>query len=62
MHPLAHHAGEDSLLGLLVLGGSWLSLAAAIGRSRLAAAHTRLTRKQSSRRDCDDRQDARQPP
>jgi hypothetical protein len=26
MHPLAHHLGEDSLLNLLLLGGTGLSL------------------------------------
>jgi hypothetical protein len=44
MRPLAHHAGEDSLLGLLVLGGSGLSVAAAVGRAWLAAARAKLTR------------------
>jgi hypothetical protein len=43
MHPLAHHAGEDSLLNLLLLGGTGLSLLAAYGRTRLAAARARLT-------------------
>jgi hypothetical protein len=44
MRLLAHHAGEDSLLSLLLLGGSGLSVAAAIGRAWLAAARARLTR------------------
>ena len=48
MHPLAHHAGEDSLLNLLLVGG-WLSAAAVVGRARLAAARTRLTRNRGSR-------------
>jgi hypothetical protein len=40
---VAHHAGEDSLLSLLVLGGSWLPVLVAVGRTRLAAALARLT-------------------
>jgi hypothetical protein len=44
MHPLAHHAGEDTLLNLLLVGGSWLSAAAVVGRARLAAARNRLAR------------------
>jgi hypothetical protein len=43
MHPLAHHAGEGSLISVLVFGGSWLAVAAAIGRTQLAAALARLT-------------------
>jgi hypothetical protein len=45
MHPLAHHAGEDSLVNLLLLGGSWLPVAVAVGRAHLAAALARLTGK-----------------
>jgi hypothetical protein len=45
MHPLAHHAGEDSLVQLLLLGGSSLSVLVAFGRARLAAARARLTRR-----------------
>jgi hypothetical protein len=45
MRPLAHHAGEDSLVNLLLLGGGGLSLIAAAGRARLAAIHARLTRR-----------------
>jgi hypothetical protein len=44
MRPLAHHAGEDSLVNLLLVGSSWLSAAAVIGRARLAAARNRLAR------------------
>jgi hypothetical protein len=44
MHPLAHHAGEDTLLNLLLVGGSWLAAAAVVGRARLAAARNRLAR------------------
>ena len=45
MHPLAHHAGEDSLLSLLLLGGSgMLPLMTAAGRNRLTAARNRLGR------------------
>ena len=42
MRLLAHHAGEDSLVNLLLVGGSWLGAAAVVGRARLAAARTRL--------------------
>lgn len=44
MHPLAHHAGEDTLVPLLLLGGAWLSVLAAYGRERLATVRTKLTR------------------
>jgi hypothetical protein len=45
MHPIvAHHAGEDSFLNLLFPGGTWLPVAAAVGRARLAAARTWLAR------------------
>jgi hypothetical protein len=41
---LAHHAGEQSLIPLLLLLGSGgFSLLLAIGRERLAAARHRLT-------------------
>jgi hypothetical protein len=50
MRPLAHHAGEDTLLNLLLVGDSWLSAAAVVGRARLAAARTRLTRNRGPRR------------
>jgi hypothetical protein len=43
MTPLAHHAGEDALVNLLLLGGSWLPVAVAVGRPRLAALLARLT-------------------
>jgi hypothetical protein len=50
MHPVvAHHAGEETLVNLLLLGSTWLGLAVAIGRARLAAARAKLTRKQGSR-------------
>jgi hypothetical protein len=45
MRPLAHHAGEDSLVNLLLLGGGSLSVLVAFGRARLAAARARLTRR-----------------
>jgi hypothetical protein len=45
MQPLAHHAGEDSLVQLLLLGGGSLSVLVAFGRARLAAARARLTRR-----------------
>jgi hypothetical protein len=35
MHPLAHHAGEDTLLPLLLLGGAWLPLFVASVRAKL---------------------------
>jgi hypothetical protein len=44
MHPLAHHAGEDTLAPLLLLGGAWLSVLVAYGRERLATVRTKLTR------------------
>ena len=49
MHPLAHHAGEDSLVSVLLLGGGMLPLMAAAGRATLAAVRARLTRKGGSR-------------
>ena len=42
MHPLAHHAAEEMLAPLLVLGGAWLSLLVAYARTRLAAVRARL--------------------
>ena len=45
MHPLAHHLSEDSLLNLLLIGGTGLSLMVVQGRARLAAACARLTRR-----------------
>ena len=45
MHPLAHHLGEDSLVNLLLLGGTGLSLMVVEGRARLASARARLTRR-----------------
>ena len=44
MHYLAHHAGEETLAPLLVLGGAWLTLLVAYSRTRLAAVRARLTR------------------
>ena len=44
MRPLAHHAGEASLVQLLVLGSGSLSVVVAFGRARLAAAPARLAR------------------
>jgi hypothetical protein len=43
MPPLAHHAGEESLAALLLLGSGTLSLVVAVGRAHLAAARARLT-------------------
>jgi hypothetical protein len=45
MRPLAHHMGEDSLVNLLLLGGTGLSLMVVEGRAKLAAARARLTRR-----------------
>jgi hypothetical protein len=50
MTPLAHHAGEQGLATLLVLGGGTLPVVVAFGRARVAAARAKLTRKQGSRR------------
>jgi hypothetical protein len=50
MHPLAHHAGEDSLVQLLVLGGGSLSVMVTVGRARLAAILSRLARMARRRR------------
>jgi hypothetical protein len=45
MTPLAHHAGEDSLINFLLLGGaSTLPFMTAAGRARLAAARNGLAR------------------
>ena len=44
MKPLAHHAGEDSLVNLLLLGGGSFSVVVAIGRAHLAGTCTRLAR------------------
>ena len=44
MHPLAHHAGEETLAPLLLLGGAWFSLLLTVGWARLAAVLARLTR------------------
>jgi hypothetical protein len=46
MHPLAHHAGEETLAALL-LGGAWLSVLVAYRRTRLASVRARLARKQA---------------
>jgi hypothetical protein len=46
MTPLAHHAGEESLATLLLLGGGSLSVVVAIGRAHLAAARAKLTRRE----------------
>jgi hypothetical protein len=53
MHPLAHHAGEETLVPLLLLGGAWLSVLVACSRERLASVRARLTRTQGTRRDQD---------
>jgi hypothetical protein len=50
MRPLAHHAGEQGLAPLLLLGSGGVPLLVAIGRARLAAACAKLTRKQGARR------------
>jgi hypothetical protein len=43
MRPLAHHAGEESLATLLLLGSGTFSVVVAVGRAKLAAARARLT-------------------
>jgi hypothetical protein len=45
MTPLAHHAGEESLATLILLGGGSLSVVVAIGRAHLAATRAKLTRR-----------------
>jgi hypothetical protein len=45
MTPLAHHAGEESLAALLLLGSGALSFVVAVGRAQLAATRARLTRR-----------------
>jgi hypothetical protein len=44
MHPLAHHAGEETLAPMLLLGGAWLSMLLTVGRARLAAILERFAR------------------
>jgi hypothetical protein len=44
MRPIAHHAAEEILAPLLLLGGAWLPLLLAIGRDRLAAILERFAR------------------
>jgi hypothetical protein len=51
MRPLAHHAGEESLAALLLLGTGSFSVVVAIGRAHLAAARARLTRRPRPLRD-----------
>jgi hypothetical protein len=54
MRPLAHHAGEQALVPLLLLlSGGGITLLVAIGRERLVAARARLTRNQGSHRRLD---------
>ena len=48
MHPLAHHAGEETLAALLLLGGAWLSVLVAYSRTRLASVRARFARKQGT--------------
>jgi hypothetical protein len=45
MRPLAHHLGEDSLVNLVLVGGSGLTLILVEGRARLAAIRTSLIRR-----------------
>jgi hypothetical protein len=44
MHPLAHHAGEETLAPLLLLGGAWFSLLLTAARTRLVTVRAKLTR------------------
>ena len=48
MHPLAHHAGEQALAPLLLLGGAWLSVLVAYSRTRLASVRARFAKKQGT--------------
>ncbi len=41
MHPLAHHAGEEALVPLLLVAGSWLPVLAAMARDRLVRGRRR---------------------
>ena len=43
MRPIAHHLGEQALAPLLLLGGSWLTMLVAVGRSRRATTRAKLT-------------------
>ena len=47
MHPLAHHAGEETLAPMLLLGGAWLSVLVPYSRDRLLSVRARLARKQA---------------
>jgi hypothetical protein len=49
MHPLAHHAGEQGLAPLLLLGSGGVTLLVAIARARLAAARAKLTERGEGR-------------
>jgi hypothetical protein len=44
MHPVAHHASQDTLTPLLLLDGAGLSLLAAYGQAWLAGTRDRLAR------------------
>jgi hypothetical protein len=44
MHPLAHHAGEETLAPLLLLGGAGFSMLLTVGRARMAAILGRFAR------------------
>ena len=50
MHPLAHHLGEDSLVNLLLVGGTGLSLMVLEGRARLTRRMRGLERPHDGRR------------
>jgi hypothetical protein len=51
MTPLAHHAGEDSVVAfLLTLGGGGVSVLAAMGRTRVAALRRGLLRRRQDDR------------
>ena len=60
MRPIAHHAAEDTLAPLLLVGGTWLTLLLTAGRERLAAARAWLARKQALIADAE--MQAREPP
>jgi hypothetical protein len=44
MTPLAHHAGEESLAALLLLGGGTLPVVVAFGRARVVDTAARIIR------------------
>jgi hypothetical protein len=62
MHPLAHHAGEETLTPLLLLGGAWLSVLVAYSRARLASVRAGLAGKQTPPAEVENPDQAATPP